>query len=235
MNDRERPPAALKARLLAATARVPATSPGTWGRRLAAGVGAGVLWLGAMLVLKGVRHDWSELPVGSLALTLGGLVAAAALATGVALRRGRAMVGAGGGLLSVAIWGLPVALAVLVSAVDPCGPSTWDAAAPQAGVAGSAAGCCEMTVVVGLPLVGLGVMLLRGLTLARPAIVGACLGLAAATWAHVVVRVHCPRGGAGHALVGHLLPALPLMLLAAWAVWALDRRDTARRASGRAP
>jgi hypothetical protein len=236
MNELERPPAELKARLLAATARVPATRPGSWGRRLAVGTGAGVLWLGAMLVMKGIRHDWSELPCGSSVLTLGGLVASAALATGVALRRGRAMVGAGAGLLAAAVWGLPVVLAVLVSVVDPRGPSTWDTA-PHAHPAtvGNAIGCIEMTLVVALPLVGLGVMLLRGLTLARPWIVGACLGLGAATWAHMVVRLHCPRGGAAHALVGHLLPALPLMLVAAWALWVMDRRAAARRSPDRAP
>jgi len=150
----------------------------------------------------------------------------------VAVRRGRAMVGAGAGLLALAVWGLPVVLALLVSAVDPRGPSTWNPAAhPQAGPVTSAVGCIELTLVAGLPLIGVGVMLLRGLTFARPWIVGACLGLAAATWAHAVVRVHCARGGAEHALIGHLLPALPLMVVAGLALWALDRQAAARRSS----
>jgi hypothetical protein len=58
---------------------------------------------------------------------------------------------------------------------------------------------------------------LRGLVLSRPGLAGACLGLAAATWAHLLLRVHCPIGGPGHAVLGHLVPTLPLMALGAWA------------------
>jgi hypothetical protein len=147
----------------------------------------------------------------------------AAVATGVALRRGRAMVGTGVGALSSVVWGLPLAMVMLVSVVDPCGPSTEHAAEGER--LASATGCIGLTVVVAMPLIALGLMLFRGLTLSRPAIIGGCLGLAAATWAHAVVRMHCPIGGADHALLGHLLPALPLMAVAAWASWALDRRS----------
>lgn len=223
MNEPIRPPAELKARLMAAAAVHPATQPGTWARRVAVALAGGALWLAVMLMVKGVRDDWSELPAGTWSLTVAALVASAAVATVVALRRGRAMVGTGAGALSSVAWGLPLALAVLVSVVDPCGPSTEHAAAGER--LDSAAGCAGMTVVAALPLLALGLTLFRGLTLSRPAIIGACLGLAAATWAHAVVRMHCPLGGVDHALLGHLLPALPLMAVGAWGAWALDRRS----------
>ena len=223
----ERPPEDLKARLLAAAAREPATRPGNWRRRVAAAAVAGASWLAIALFAKGLRHDWSDLPVAAWALTIIVLTVSAAAATSVVFRRGPAMVGAGMGALSVAVWGVPVALVVLVSAVDPCGASTVQTT--SGGVLGRAAGCLGLTVTLGLPLIGLGLMVLRGLTLSRPAVVGASLGLGAATWAHVVVRMHCPVGGFDHALLGHVLSVLLLMALGAWATWALDRRALAPR------
>lgn len=222
MNEQTRPPAELKGRLMAAAAREPSTPPGSWGRRLAVTIAGGALWLAVMLMVKGFRHDWGELPPAPWSLTVAALVLSAAVATVVALRRGPAMVGAGVGALSPVVWGLPLALVVLVSVVDPCGPSTEQAS--EGGHLADAAGCMALTVLAALPLLGLGLLLLRGLTLSRPAVIGGALGLAAATWAHAVVRMHCPIGGADHALLGHLLPALPLMAVGAWAAWALDRR-----------
>jgi hypothetical protein len=222
MSEQTRPPPDLKARLMAAAAREAATPPGTWGRRIALTIAGGAAWLTVMLMVKGVRPDWTELPAGPWSLTVAALVLSATVATAIALRRGRAMVGTGVGAVSPVVWGLLLTMAVLVSVVDPRGPSTEHAV--EGDRVASAAHCIGMTAVVALPLVALGLRLFRGLTLSRPAITGACLGLAAATWAHAVVRMHCPIGGPDHALLGHLLPALPLMALAAWASWLLDRR-----------
>jgi hypothetical protein len=222
MNEQTRPPPNLKARLMAAAAREVATPPGTWTRRVALTIVSGAAWLAVILIAKGLRHDWRELPAGTWSLTVAALVLSAGIATAMVLRRGRTMVGSGVGALAPVVWGLPLAMAVLVSAVDPCGPSTERVA--EAGGLAAAGGCIGVTALAALPLIALGLLLFRGLTLSRPALSGAGLGLAAATWAHAVVRVHCPIGGADHALLGHLLPALPLMAIAAWASWALDRR-----------
>lgn len=234
-DERQGPPADLKARLLAAAAREPATRPGAWARRLAVTVGLGGLWLVALLMMLGVRRDWAALPGVAWASTVLGLAGAAVVASALALRRGRTMVGAGAAALSVALCGVPVVLTALVAVVDPCAPVSAATAVTEAGLhapAGLLAGavrCVEITVLAGAPLVGLGLMLLRGLTVSRPVAVGACLGLGAATWAHLLVRLHCSMGGVGHAVVAHLLPAVPLMIVSAWALWALDRRDHARR------
>ena len=86
--------------------------------------------------------------------------------------------------------------------------------------------CDLLTLGVALPLIGIGLWMTRGLTPGRPGLAGACLGLAAATWAHLLIRIHCPVGGGGHAVLGHVLPALPLMALGALASWLLNRHQS---------
>jgi hypothetical protein len=125
------------------------------------------------------------------------------------------MVGAASEVLLGGVVCLPVVLLTAVSAIDPRGPDTLVFAGTVATI--EHAVVCEFLVIaVALPLIGLGWALLRGLVLSRPGLSGASLGLGAATWAHVVVRIHCPIGGAGHAIVAHCLPAIPLMALGAW-------------------
>ena len=55
----------------------------------------------------------------------------------------------------------------------------------------------------------------RGTLAAAPALTGACLGAAAATWAHLVLHAHCATAHPLHVLVGHLLPLVPVMLVGA--------------------
>lgn len=227
----ERPSADLRARLLAAAALTPATRPRTWARRaLLSGLGTLAWWLAVMFAL-GLRFDWQELPTVALAETIFTLLAVGLLAIAAGLKRGRAMVGATSESLVLATWGLPTILLFLVVAVDPRGPATlsfsgWPATVWHARV------CDLFTFAIALPLLGMGLLVPRGLTLSRPGWTGACLGLAAATWAHLLMRMHCPVGGIGHALVGHLLPALPLMGLGAWALIALNRRQNAAKTIG---
>ena len=106
-------------------------------------------------------------------------------------------------------------LLLLVVVIEPRGTPT--AAAPDA-LLRHGWPCGLLMLLIALPLLGIALLVLRGLTLSRPGLAGACLGLAAATWAHLLIRVHCPLGGAGHAILGHLLPLLPLMILGAWAM-----------------
>jgi hypothetical protein len=223
----DRPSSELRARLLAATARAPATRPGTWRRRAIIAGALAIGWTLAAGAILGVRADWRELSALALGQTFVALLAVAALASAAGLTRGRSMVGAAIEPLMGAIWGGLTVLLVLVVAIDPQGPST--ATFPARAILGRAILCDGLTLAIGLPLVALGRSVLGGLTLARPGLTGACLGLAAATWAHVVVRFHCAAGGSAHALVGHLLPALPLMAAGAWAA----RRDLRRGRAAR--
>ncbi|HEY4186598.1 MAG TPA: NrsF family protein [Polyangia bacterium] len=215
MNRLARPSPDMRARLLAAARQTPASRPGAWRRRLT-GVGLFALcWtLLAAFVLR-LRPDWGELPSGALSQTFAGLGAVVALASGAGLARGKTMTGAGvEKLVAVVAVGVTVLL-VLVMAVDPTGPSTKSFTG--AAMATHAIPCELLVLALGLPLLGAGLLPLAGLTLSRPGLTGSCLGLAAATISHLVVRCHCSVGGAGHAFLGHLLPALPLMLLGAWA------------------
>jgi hypothetical protein len=168
-----------------------------------------------MLSILGIRPDWHDLPEPAMATTIVGLLAAALLASTVGLARGRSMVGTTTELLSIAAWGVPFLLLLLVSAIDPHGTST--SAASDAHLR-HAWPCGMLTILIALPLLGMAFFVLRGLTLSRPGLAGACLGLASATWAHLLIRIHCPLSGSGHAILGHLLPLLPLMILGAWAM-----------------
>jgi hypothetical protein len=231
MTMSERPSAELRARLLQAAALTPSTRPRTWARRaLLGGLGA-MAWWWVVLFALGLRFDWHELPTTSLAETIVTLLAVAVLAMAAGLTRGRAMVGAASESLVLAAWGLPAVLLVLVVAVDPQASSSvlftgWPATVWHARA------CDLFTFIIALPLLAIGLLLPRGLTLSRPGWTGACLGLAAATWAHLLIRVHCPVSGPRHALIGHLLPALPLMVLGAWAMTALNRRQNAVKTIG---
>jgi hypothetical protein len=227
MTVRERPPAALRERLLTATAQAPATPPGTWRRRVMASAALAFGWMAAIIAVKGLRLDWDDLPVGSLAATIVALVGVAIGLSLLALARGRAMVGTATTALSIAVWGSLIVLFALVLALDPHGPSTRQFPAMQPTVSHAAA-CGLMVGIVGAPLLGFGLMATRGLTIARPALTGACLGLGVATWAHAIVRVHCAVGGSGHAILGHLLPALPLMALGVWGLRGMQRRSARR-------
>ena len=209
----ERPSANARDRFLQAAARQTASGPRTWlVRILLAGFGA-LVWLVAMLLVLGIRPDWNGLPMPGLTTTIATLLTAALLASLIGLARGRSMVGNTTETLSIVAWATPIVLLLLVTVVDPRAPSTLANLAPMP----HAWPCGLLVVLVALPLLGMGRFVLRGLVLSRPGLAGACLGLAAATWAHLLLRVHCPIGGPGHAVLGHLLPLLPLMALGAWA------------------
>ncbi|MBC8133849.1 MAG: DUF1109 family protein [Deltaproteobacteria bacterium] len=104
----------------------------------------------------------------------------------------------------------------VTTAIDSQGPETLLSTGRGTTLAGTLK-CDLLVIAVGMPLVGLGWAMSKGMTLARPALSGACVGLGAATWAHAVLRMHCPVDGASHAVVAHLLPAIPLMIMGAWA------------------
>jgi hypothetical protein len=215
MSITERPSADARDRFLQAAARQPASRPGAWLRRVFLASFGTIAWLATMLSLLGIRHDWHDLPAPAVAVTVLGLLAAALLASAIGLARGRSMVGTATEGLSQAAWAVPLSLLLLVVVVDPRGTST--PTAPGALIL-HAWPCGVLTLLIALPLIGIALLVLRGLTLSRPGLAGACLGLAAATWAHLLVRVHCALGGTGHAVLGHLLPLLPLMILGAWAM-----------------
>jgi len=215
MSITERPSADARDRFLQAAAHQPASRPHAWLRRISlAGLGT-TAWLLTVLSVLGIRPDWHDLPAPAVTATIVVLLAAALLASAIGLARGRSMVGTTTEALSLAAWGVPLLLLLLVVVIDPHGTST---AAASDALLLHAWPCGLLTLLIALPLLGIALLVLRGLTLSRPGLAGACLGLSAETWAHLLIRVHCPLAGAGHAILGHLLPLLPLMILGAWAM-----------------
>jgi len=210
MSIPERPSAGARDRFLKAASRQVPLPPRTWWRRILLGSLASGGWLVAMLLLLGIRPDWHDLPVTGLVLTLAGLLLGAIVAAALGVARGRSMVGPSTERLAAVAAALPLLILLLVVGIDPHGPSSIGSPPWHAGP------CGLLVLGIALPLLGIGRYVLRGLILSRPGLVGACLGLAAATFAHLVIRVHCPITGPGHALLGHLLPLLPLMAIGAW-------------------
>ncbi|MGD0835520.1 MAG: NrsF family protein [Polyangia bacterium] len=218
MSILERPSANARDRFLQIAARQTTSRPHAWVRRVFLASFGTTAWLVTMLLVLGIRRDWNDLPMPGLATTIGGLLAAAVLASLIGLGRGRSMVGSTTEALSIVAWATPLLLLLLVTAVDPLGPSTVATKATPVGYLLHAWPCALLVFLIALPFMGIGLFVRRELVLSRPGLAGACLGLAASTWAHLLIRVHCPLGGVEHAVLGHLLPLLPLMVLGAWAM-----------------
>jgi len=228
MNSHQQPSPELRERFLAAAARTPASRPFAWRRRLVGAVISAMALAVVAATAMRARADWASLPTGALVATFVGLVAVTAAAALVSLGRGPSMIGAGTErLVAVSGVGLAVLLALVLS-VDPTGPTTRVFSGTEEGVRAMR---CDLSVGgLALAFLGIGLIPLAGLTLGHPGWTGACLGLAAATLAHAVIRFHCDIGGPTHALLGHLAPALPLMALGAWAL--ARRRKFVSRSSG---
>lgn len=206
-------PPGLRARVLADAAKSPPR--GSFRHHAVAAVTASAIWLGTMLVVKGVRRDWVELPVWYTQGTIAALVLVAGALSFVGLSRGRHMLGVRAETLIALTSAMPVVVAAWASLVVASAPSsapcpTWMAALEHAPA------CDAMSMVLAAPVLAAFLWQKRGLAPANPGLTGACLGAAAAAWAHLVVHAICPYGHAAHALVGHALPMLPLMGLGAW-------------------
>ncbi len=208
------PPADLRARVLADVAKAPAAPPGAFRRRALAAAAALALWGCAALLTFGLRRDWAELPAHYAAGTLALLGLGAACLTWVASARGAAMVGPPAALVLLAIAALPPALSLAAMALVSPGASSTSADSWGALVRASLA-CDGLSLLLALPLLAALLLARRGLLLPAPALTGASLGAAAATWAHALVHMHCALADPMHILLGHALPTLPLMAIGA--------------------
>ena len=222
-------PPGLRARILAdATTRAPSKGDAT---RLLALVAAGAVWVGLRASVEGVRADWTTLPFSATWVPLVDAVATAVLVTALALSRGRSMVGPSArALWAAALAPVLISLTVILLAVR---SDATDAAALAAfgGRYWAAIATCETeAMMVGVPVTLLLVAAQRRLVFASPALVGAAAGIAAGSWSHAILHRACPMGSdAGHVLLGHAAPTLPLAAIGALAAWAIDRRNLRKR------
>jgi hypothetical protein len=214
MNSPTSLPPSLKARVLADISKTPAAPPGTYTKRLVLAVAVLFGWLALVLIWKGLRKDVSELPsmylIGSVvtSATAGGLL------TYLGLTRGRAMLGAPPLLQIAGTLLVPMALGAWAMMVVGSGAHSLvpvtAANAFQTGLH-----CDAFAMVFGVPIL-LGLLSVkRGMETSVPRFVGACLGAAAGAWAHLGMHLICPVSHTLHALVGHVLPAIPLALVGA--------------------
>ena len=207
-------PPRLRARVLASAAKEHAAPPGAWSRRVVGVVAVGAVWLGVAYAMTGRRGDWDDLSPAYALGTVLALIAAALVLTTVGLSRGRAMLGPPVGVqLGLAV-GLPFALAVWSFLVPSAAPTSVPCS--STGEALRLARTCDLlSLALATPMLGALLFLRRGTQAAAPTLTGACLGAAAATWAHLVLHAHCPTAQPVHVLVGHALPLLPVMLAGA--------------------
>ncbi len=193
-------PPELRARLLRSVAAAPAPPTLSWGRRSAAAIVACAAWVLAAVTLIGPHGEGPRLAtwyvLGVLVLVVGG----GAALLGLGLGRGRYLVGPSVERLR---WFALVPLASLV----------WVAmAAPESGsVSHPAWRCHSHGLLLGAPLLVVLLSLRRGLSTSTSALLGACLGACTGAWVHLILFAVCPDGGASHGVLGHVLPAVPLM------------------------
>ena len=207
-------PPGLRARVLDSAAKERAAPPGAWARRVVGVLAVSAVWLGVAYAMTGRRGDWDDLsPAYALGTVVALLTAALVLST-VGLSRGRAMLGPPVSVqLGLAV-GLPFALAAWSFVVPSAAPTSFPCSS-TADALRLAKTCDLLSLVLAAPMLGALLFLRRGTQAAVPALTGACLGAAAATWAHLVMHAHCPTAHPVHVLVGHALPLLPVMLAGA--------------------
>lgn len=201
-------PASLRARVLADVEK----SPRPARRALAPWI---VLAGSVVSVLVfAVRHDpranWGELPSFAAWGPVLELAVAGLLSGLVALAQGAFLVGPRTSR-ALAVLTVPVVAAVTVVLLVP----DVHPAPPGEGMRRALA-CDGAVMMVALPILVLLLLGQRGRFLASPALVGAVAGIAAATWGHATLHWGCPWTDAGHLLLGHVAPTLPLAILGAW-------------------
>ena len=226
-------PAALRARVLSDIAARPVPrGHASLGRSVL--LAAALLWIVVRAWLEHQRADWNALPPSASWAPLVDAILIATLVSALALSRGKAMVGASArALWAAALAPVVITATVLLLAIPGAATDEASAAAGGASFWHGVLSCGSGALAIGIPVTLLLVAAQRRLLLASPALVGAAAGIAAASWAHAVLHWACPIGGAGHIVVGHALPTVPLAAFGALAGWLLDRRALRRLTPGR--
>lgn len=212
------PPPALRDRLLSEIAAERSPTRGDLRLRFALLLATTGVFLVPMM-MRGLRRDFLDLPAVYGLGTVVVLGAVAGSLLGLALARGKAMMGPRTTVLSAAALSLPL----LVLAWILFSPSTTPLSASPTGADAlrAIAVCDGMELALALPPLLAALSYRRVFAARSPALVGAMIGAAAGCISHLGVHLHCAVTTTSHLMLGHFLPLLPLSLLGAF--W-LSRR-----------
>lgn len=189
-------------------------------RRRALAMAVSLAWLAGHIVLLSVRADLAKLGVLYPLLEIALPAVLSAVALGLALSPGRDGLGASvaslRGITLLAIAGVPLLAAVL--------PLPFPYVPPTIFTFGQWVIICGdiIAVMAAVPLVLAAVVLRRSFvaaSLERSAAVGASCCLAAVTTMHL----HCENIQVAHVLVGHMLPAIAITIVAALVLRSVTR------------
>jgi len=202
------PPAPLKVRVLAATAREPAPPRRAVVRALA------FEWTTAVAVTLGIFFTIggphaAERPVSFVAATLAGWVALALAATVGVARRGT-MLGRSRTALILLSLALPVALIGWHCLWLSSWPGTFGPVPLARGVV-----CMVLTFSMGAVLFAAFARSRRDSDPVHPAATGAAAGAMAGAWASVLIDLHCDSAELLHVTIGHVLPVVLLAAVGA--------------------
>lgn len=198
-------PAALRTRVLAEVARVPAPTRREHRMKVAIIAAAGALATIALFfatggLLRGAR------PVELVAFTGGTALLAAVVLTQVSAGTGRSMLGRPRHVL---VLGCVLGAAVLAVAACFAG-ALWPDHANETVPSEAHLACGLLTLAQGaLPLAVL-LVPRRGTDPVHPAVTGAALGMAAGAWAVMLAYLRCPHAAVHHCVLAHVAPTVLL-------------------------
>ncbi len=197
----------LKARVLTAAKRNPAPHRRTVRLYLAFLIAAiGLILLGALEGEGGIQ--WTERPGWFIVGTSLGWAVSASVATWLAGRRGRSMVGRPRALLWAAAIGTPLLLFGWSVLWNFLYPETFHVTHPER----IGLKCFDLVLTTAaLPLVGLAFWRCRTDPV-HPGATGAALGAAMGAWAGLTINLSCESTNPAHVLLGHVGPVAVLVL-----------------------
>ena len=214
----------LKSRIFAAIRAEPAPTRQATRLRNALLLASGAAVALVIFRLCGGMHR-EERPTPLVLATCAGWIVAAAVATRIALARGRSTLGRATAWLVALLVVAPFALlAWKVAVTMPFGP---EMSVERQGRPGWR--CLGVSVAVGVPLLAVFTAARRRTDPLRPGITGAALGTAAGVAAGSLVDLWCPIAYVPHLLLGHILPLVVLALLGALAGRRFVRLGATRR------
>jgi hypothetical protein len=195
------PPAALRARVLAAAAATPAPTRREGQRRALVLLGVSVVAAGTVFELAGGLAHSAGRPLGITLAIAGGWMVASALLTWLVVGRGGSTLARPTPWLAIATLLTPVAAFLWLRTFHGTYAEPYERVGHR---------CLGYTLAIAATPLAAFLRFRRGIEPRRPSALGAAAGAVSGAWAGLVVDLWCPLTAPAHAIVGH---ALPLVLL----------------------